>query len=513
MDVNMTKDMTLKSAVYELVQNSLDQELVSPSELLVATDEKTIVVRDNGRGITPDNFIMGRACENHRHSVHGRGLKDAVACILRERSEIRIDTVNATITFEVDSSGCVSVVFDESNPRKRGTVITVEKVPNAKRIVEEVKRHFLQFLLPPNDEALRSTSQCIVRDWPNSIPIAGIFLNGVLKNTGSPLPRLVIINEKKGDRTITKYVDPEQNMKRKWKKKLLQYCRDNKDLEQVLNEYAAQKQRSSVPTPAARAPAVGVPRTAAVPVAPEIPRRDVCGLTEDQVKTCEEVWRCLSVTNAPLTTMSAEQAEHHQQAWSSLQARLKETLHPSAVRLQGSFIKNTAIPFDTDFDVIVNFADPAPTIEQVRERLLNVDFTFFAKGSKDILTGLYRHGGVAYPVDLLVNSQRADDGAQSVAELKDTVEHHNYVLEVIRIIKYIVKRHVQSVKSVVVEDAVQKTFTTLGTNNSSSEEEKKVCLLKQSLKTLSTFRSDKQDASELAPAQQFLTKVANYFSC
>jgi hypothetical protein len=240
-----------------------------------------------------------------------------------------------------------------------------------------------------------------------------------------------------------------------------------------------------------------------------IPVRQVIGgprrLTGIQ-GTVDSILSSLEIENAPLYSLSQEQREHLNQARGALHNNLRqlEGVSISEIRNQGSVDKNTAIPFDADLDIVISLNPPLDGAEDLKVILTSsLDLALFDAGSPDIFTGLYRYDGQHYTVDLVIGNPERGDGPAHVQTVLTAVGSNNYVFEVMRMIKYLFKRHLVPFKSFLIEKFVLEAFASgkrpLGTT--------KVLTLKQQLFKSSLARIESSDSHQSEDIRQSIASI------
>lgn len=160
--VGMSPHLTIEDALNELVMNAVDanramDNVSPPAPDLRVISPSTVELRDQGSGLAPESFVLGYTeGEGKASGRFGIGLKDAVAVLMREQAEVKIDSASGSYRFEARMGKRKVETIHVQNLRARGqgTCITVSKLPtssSAAETVEAVKARFLCFTMssPP----------------------------------------------------------------------------------------------------------------------------------------------------------------------------------------------------------------------------------------------------------------------------------------------------------------------------------------------------------------------------
>lgn len=175
--------------LYELITNALDANAADDIYPTVFVAGNTIVVSDLGSGITVDHLsTFGSADERNenKHGSHGTGLKDAIACCVRNNFDIIIETVRRTLTFSKSSDDNKNKVVVTEQPTNRaiGTKITVS-VPDATQVFADVKARFF-FLMDPAPTEYESENP-LVEMYEALDGKGAVMMMGVKKDNSPPL--------------------------------------------------------------------------------------------------------------------------------------------------------------------------------------------------------------------------------------------------------------------------------------------------------------------------------------
>jgi hypothetical protein len=366
-------------------------------------------------------------------------MKIAIARCFQEGYNIEFTTASGKFTFH-DSGNSIHARFtSQDNQQPSGTRVTISNVKSAKKIVDSVRLHFLDLLPDVPSTYLRGTSEVDVYDWPPAIGVDlklrnSIFVDGVMKKSHQSMPYL--FNFKGGK--FSGAINVEQGVKTgKWK--IFRNSVERMGLTRYMPSH---------------------PPASMTPQQQNHPTTFIC---PEHRATVDSIVTSMAVENSPLYSMSGEQRAHLLRARGVLHERLRDlkSTNVSRIRNQGSVDKNTAIPFDADLDIVIYLNDPSQAEELRSVR----DLAIFNEGSHDILTGLYRFEGVHYNVDLVIGSDERGDGPANVQDVKDAVGSNNYVFEVMRMIKYLFKRHFIPLKSFLIEKFVIETFESMKRTN------------------------------------------------
>jgi hypothetical protein len=501
-DLNIAKEyarnMKFVNAIYEFVMNAMDQQFDPSGVLRLGEDKRSIIIQDHGTGIKMSNFVLGvPSRQGSRYSHHGVGMKMAIACCFCEGANIKFTTSTEEISFE-DTGTSIHAIFSPHQDRSReaGTCVTISNIKNAAHVVNEVRLHFLELIPGAQRNRLESKDDLDIYPWPEAIYSklrSSIFVDGVMKKTHQQMDYLFNFKGQK----FAEEINENQGIKTgRWK--TFRRAVDVLGLSRYL------PQPPPPPTESRSAPT----RT--------IPVRQVIGgpriLTPGIQVTVDSILSSLEIENAPLYSMSQEQREHLNRARGVLHNNLRHLVGVSIseIRNQGSVEKNTAIPFDADLDIVIYLNDPTQA-DQLRGIQ---DIAIFREGSSDILTGLYRYDGQHYAVDLVIGSPERGDGPAHVQTVLAAVGSNNYVFEVMRMIKYLFKRHLVPFKSFLIEKFVLEAFESIMRPSGASDPQTlKRKLLSHSLMRIRAFWApEATEEPQAVKVRDFLQGICDYLA-
>jgi hypothetical protein len=479
---HFARDIKFIDALYELVMNAMDQSRqVNVDVISVGEDGRSIIIRDNGTGIQMENFIIGeKPRAGSKYSHHGVGMKQAIARCFCDNYLIQFTTKSGKFSFEERQSS-IHVIFTPMEIAQNGMTITIRNIPGAIEIVRQVRLHFLDLFSNSDKHLLQTSKELDLYRWPATIgkdskSRCSIYVDGVRKKTHQKMDYLFNF---KGSLFANSITVEQAIGTGKWKifRKAIERAK--------FSEY--------------------LPRTSTKQTSKN---RGVISLhsNSDLQTTIDSIRSSMSINNAPLYTLSSNQAAHIQRARGNLEEQIRqlEEVSVSEIRHQGSLEKNTAIPFDADLDLVIYLNPPLDGAEDLKVILTrSLDLALFDAGSPDILTGLYRYDGQHYTVDLVIGNPERGDGPANVQTVLAAVGSNNYVFEVMRMIKYLFKRHLVPFKSFLIEKFVLEAFASgkrpLGTT--------KVLTLKQQLLKKSLARIESSDSHQSEDIRQSIASI------
>lgn len=478
-DPQLNRDFSIQQVLYELLMNAIDQEFSSDPNEIITISGNTLTIQDEGEGITMKDFVLGTK-STMEHSVHGLGMKYAIAYCVLHNIELTIQTPDGTYSFDTKGEfNSIRVTLRRDvTPTEVGSKFLLrfsdQQRPLMQKALNETKRNFLAFRT--KSKPILSRPGYDIYNWDNMGSQKGFFLNGIRKNGGKNRPYLFNFKDRSSE--LSRYIDENQCVRYDcWNK--FEALIDPKDRPywkklpvQTINTIPPM-----VTTSKATASINAKPKATVVSSKLNVPETEV-GLnnclnsvevapTMLPIKnTVNALKSAMAVDNAPLYSMSDEQWDSINRARSYLDRKLKDIseLSIAEIRNQGSLYKNTALPFDADIDIVL-VLNEVPT----RDKLLEIfqknndklELAFLELGSCDILTGILRYEQRIFPIDIVViqvGSNKRTDGYKHVEEILQKIGTENVGFEGIRILKYFCKRHNISVKSYYIEECVKKCF-------------------------------------------------------
>jgi len=152
---NILTNWTPECAISELVANAIDEQRLCNSNNKIEYNylDNSVIIKDFGRGITYENFVLNENKEKNDNSVtigqFGIGLKDAISVLIKNDCNITIKTRNDIITFENKMKFGFEIptihakIVKNNNNSMIGTTIIITNINFD--IYENVRKNFLIF--------------------------------------------------------------------------------------------------------------------------------------------------------------------------------------------------------------------------------------------------------------------------------------------------------------------------------------------------------------------------------
>ena len=165
LDLNIGKNalnhLTISDAIKELIANALDEhELINcDKDIIVSYIDDNLYIKDFGRGITPNNFILESNVEKRNNNniigMFGYGLKDALGIFASNSINVQIATKTKIFIptyLQKDNTNVLSLHVTINDNKlynisdEAGTIIKIDKIKESD--IEKAKNKFLYFTKP-----------------------------------------------------------------------------------------------------------------------------------------------------------------------------------------------------------------------------------------------------------------------------------------------------------------------------------------------------------------------------
>lgn len=506
----LNRDFSIEQTLYELFMNAIDQHCSPDPEEIISISGNTLVIQDQGDGITMENFVLGTR-SIMAHSVHGLGMKYAIAFCVQHQIQLTIQVPEGTYSFDTEGEfGSIRVILNRGlSPTQVGSKFILRLpdtenplIPSWDKVVNEAKKNFLQFV--KEKTLIKSKPGYDIYKWENGGSKKGFFLNGIRKKGSNGHPYL--FNFKDNTSTLSSWIDENQCVRHDCVRKLENLINPDDELFWTKSRISksikaeAKKARKAKKAEIRKAKKAETKKAKSTKVESKVmetkkvesesiielefdlPFPSSDELSDDDSDdsddsddvlysdfrmedTVDALKSAMLVDNAPLYSMSDEQWDWIYGARRFLDRKLKEIpeLSIAEIRNQGSVYKNTALPFDADIDIVLvlnNVLTRDELLDIFRNHHDKLELAFFENGSDDIFTGILRYKSRIFPIDITVTdveSEERKDGYKHVEKIRNSIgQQHPEGLEAIRILKYFCKRHDITVKSFYIEEYVKK---------------------------------------------------------
>jgi hypothetical protein len=237
------------------------------------------------------------------------------------------------------------------------------------------------------------------------------------------------------------------------------YCKEFFYTDEALGYHKAKCSKIPKPTTAPPAKSASAPAPAPAPAPVVEENKNVITWGEIDDKLVKVVNENLSIVDYPMWTLTNQEKEDLKALRNEIQNKLSSA-KLFQLRVQGSMIKNTAIPAMADFDFILEIRNSKTTLPQVKEEIINLMKDLhcgFCYGEGQIQTWLTFEKSILFDLVLkFPNDSRFQDFETNVHLVKNQATNiHSYI----RGLKYWCKRSNAPIKSFLVEFIGIKLFS------------------------------------------------------
>ena len=446
----------IQEILYEFITNALDAHTANPEVSVVGNK---IVIADMGKGITIEDLNRFGSTDGRsvsRHGSHGTGLKDAIACSVRNGINICIETVRNTFTFQKCATNKYVELQVKPNGVLLGTTVSITS-SNPAQDFAKITNRFL-FMMKPKP-ALLDSKNPLVEVYAASLGRGAVMMMGVKKDGHPSLDKIYNFKQPtvpQKDSFSRNHAFMNKSFKNNFRKKIAKANPDERFGVRIKAPAPKPKPIAPlpVPLPAPRqvvnpaptvSPAYSEPRTVQGDVAIDL---DTHCMVQDY-----HVWTLASADRDATRAVATNLVNF---------LRNISGISISATIEQGSLTKNTFVPLSSDIDIvveIVDFHDQEMDKSNDLKQELREHGCRMEDSGHNILNFSFQ--GVDFDL-VLIDAAKIDDRSKRIAlqcaQTKTIVApEHNDRLKLqsfIRAVKYWSKRQNAAIKSCSLEMVV-----------------------------------------------------------
>ncbi len=459
----------ITDALYEFITNAMDANNEIFPDINLIKEERKIIITDLGNGLDKKHItVLGRFSEErdpNRHGSHGIGLKDAIACCVRENCVVEIKVKGKCFSFR-ERTPMVSLLTEEDPKTTPGTDVSIKfpKKIKLKDIMTKLKKQFLHLYNDSDTlEQLQSKDKNIeVYRCTEDFPTGAVFIKGVRKFSHPNLDfiyNFVNLSKVQKEGISRDHCFRGKSFKNFFKSEILQANPTETFQQQIIE---TNQRTAMIPHLKPSPPQTMTPHISDSPMKqPLKPSSDpalddlLTGITTNCMIPDYYAW---SLTNDERDRVQAVNASMHE---------LLRTLGFSVSKTegQGSWEKNTFVPLVSDIDIIVdineypkNESDPdqinqRKIISQRLKDALKEEGVRLEDSGDRIINCTYK----GYQFDLVLDPKNAPrDRFQIIrrAPYKDSATMKSFI----RAMKYFKARSGIDMKSCIIEEVVLKLW-------------------------------------------------------